>query len=119
MIRAIDLTTKFALFGEPWQPKIFGELNDSFVKIAKLHGEFVWHHHEIEDELFLVVTGILTIKLRDQDIVLDPGQFVIIPTGIEHLPVAEQEVQAMLIEPKSTVNTGNMLSQRTAGSEWI
>jgi mannose-6-phosphate isomerase-like protein (cupin superfamily) len=83
------------------------------VKLVKLKGEFVWHHHDAEDELFLVVKGRLTIKLRDRDVELNPGEFVIIPRGIEHLPVAEEEVHVLLLEPKSTLNTGNVQSERT------
>ncbi|MDZ7362744.1 MAG: cupin domain-containing protein [candidate division KSB1 bacterium] len=109
----INLTQKFRLFSDYWRPKIVGALNDSYVKIAKLKGEFVWHHHENEDELFLVVKGRLLIKLRDRDIWLDEGEFVIIPKGVEHLPVAEEEVHLLLLEPKSTLNTGNVKNERT------
>lgn len=90
-----------------------GEVNDSYVKLVKLKGEFVWHHHEAEDELFLVVKGTLLIKLRDRDIRVDEGEFVIIPRGVEHLPIAEQEVHVLLLEPKSTLNTGNLANERT------
>ena len=113
MIEKVDLAQKFALFDEYWSPRIAGELNDSYVKLAKLKGEFVWHHHDTEDELFLVVKGHLTIKLRDRDIELDPGEFVIIPRGVEHLPVADEEVHVVLLEPKSTLNTGNVHNERT------
>ena len=115
----VNLAKKFDLFQEHWSPKIAGELNDSYLKLAKLKGEFVWHHHEAEDELFLVVKGRLVIKLRDRDISLDEGEFVIIPRGVEHCPVAEEEVHVLLLEPKSTVNTGNVQSERTAGEQWI
>jgi len=115
----VNLAKKFDLFQEYWSPKIAGELNDSYLKLAKLKGEFVWHHHEAEDELFLVVKGRLVIKLRDRDISLDEGEFVIIPRGVEHCPVAEEEVYVLLLEPKSTVNTGNVQSERTAGEQWI
>jgi len=115
----VNLANKFGLFQEYWSPKIAGELNDSYLKLAKLKGEFVWHHHEAEDELFLVVQGRLLIKLRDRDILLDEGEFVIIPRGVEHCPVAEEEVHVLLLEPKSTVNTGNVQSERTAGEQWI
>ena len=114
-----NLAKKFDLFQEYWSPKIAGELNDSYLKLAKLKGEFVWHHHEAEDELFLVVKGRLVIKLRDRDISLDEGEFVIIPRGVEHCPVAEEEVHVLLLEPKSTVNTGNVQSERTVGAQWI
>ena len=115
----VNLANKFDLFQEYWSPKIAGELNNSYLKLAKLKGEFVWHHHEAEDELFLVVKGRLVIKLRDRDISLDEGEFVIIPRGVEHCPVAEEEVHVLLLEPKSTVNTGNVENERTAGAQWI
>ena len=108
----VNLAAKFALFDDLWSPKIVGELNDSFVKIAKVHGEFVWHHHQDEDELFLVVKGHLKIRLRDGHVDLHPGEFVIIPKGVEHMPVADEEVQVVLLEPKSTLNTGNVRSGR-------
>ena len=115
----VNLTQKFSLFQEQWSPKIVGELNDSYVKLAKLKGEFVWHHHENEDELFLVVKGKLLIKFRDRDVWLEEGEFLVIPKGIEHLPVAEEEVHVMLLEPKSTLNTGNVENERTVGDQWI
>jgi mannose-6-phosphate isomerase-like protein (cupin superfamily) len=115
----VNLAYKFDLFQEYWSPKIAGELNDSYLKLVKLKGEFVWHHHEAEDELFLVVKGRLVIKLRDRDISLDEGEFVIIPRGVEHCPVAEEEVHVLLLEPKSTVNTGNVQSERTVAAQWI
>jgi mannose-6-phosphate isomerase-like protein (cupin superfamily) len=119
MSKVINLADKFNLFQEPWHPKIVGELNDSYVKLAKLKGEFVWHHHENEDELFLVVKGTLVIKLRDQEMTIHEGEFVIIPKGVEHLPVAEEEVQVLLLEPKSTLNTGNVQNEKTVDAEWI
>ena len=109
----VNLVEKFARFTDYWSPKIVGELNDSYIKLAKLRGEFVWHHHENEDELFLVVKGRLVVKLRDRDIYLGEGEFVVIPKGVEHLPVAEEEVHVVLIEPKSTLNTGNVRNERT------
>jgi mannose-6-phosphate isomerase-like protein (cupin superfamily) len=115
----VNLAQKFSLFNEFWSPKIAGELNDSYVKLAKLRGEFVWHQHEAEDELFLVVKGKLLIKLRDRDIWLEEGEFVIIPQGVEHMPVAEDEVHVVLIEPKTTLNTGNVQNERTVGEQWI
>jgi mannose-6-phosphate isomerase-like protein (cupin superfamily) len=108
----VNLAHKFSLFQDYWSPKVAGELNDSYVKLAKLKGEFVWHHHEAEDELFLVIKGKLLIKLRDRDIWLEEGEFVIIPKGVEHLPIAE-EAHVLLLEPKSTLNTGNVLSEKT------
>src|SRR5512140_3880365 len=112
-IEVIDVAQKFDLFSEQWHPRIAGELNDSYVKLAKLQGEFFWHKHENEDELFWVMKGTLVIKLRDRDITLQPGQFVIIPKGVEHLPVAREEVQVVLLEPKTTVNTGDVRNERT------
>jgi len=113
-MQAIDLKEKFSLFSEYWIPKIVGELNGQYVKIAKLKGEFVWHHHENEDELFMVMKGDLTIKLNNnQDIKLTEGQFFIIPRGIEHLPVAEKECHVMLFEPKTALNTGNIQNEKT------
>jgi mannose-6-phosphate isomerase-like protein (cupin superfamily) len=109
----VNLAEKFSLFEDYWSPKIVGELNDSHVKLVKLKGEFTWHHHENEDELFLVVKGRLLIRLRDRDIWLDEGEFVIIPKGVEHLPIAEEEAYVLLLEPKSTLNTGNVRNERT------
>jgi mannose-6-phosphate isomerase-like protein (cupin superfamily) len=112
-IEKVSLTEKLDSFHDYWSPKIVGELNESFVKVVKLKGEFVWHHHQAEDELFLVVKGSLLIKLRDRDIRVEQGEFVIIPHGVEHLPVAEEEVHVLLLEPKSTLNTGNVVNERT------
>ena len=112
-VQKVSPTEKLGLFDEYWNPKIIGELNDSFVKLVKLKGEFVWHHHEKEDELFLVIKGSLLMKLRDREIRVEEGEFVIIPRGVEHLPVAEQEVHVLLLEPKSTLNTGDVVNERT------
>ncbi len=109
----VNLAQKFNMFQDYWSPKVVGEINDSHVKLVKLKGEFVWHQHETEDELFLVVKGRLLIKLRDQDIYLEEGEFVIIPRGVEHLPVAEEEAHVLLLEPKTTLNTGNVENERT------
>ena len=109
----VNLVQKFSLFQDYWSPKIVGELNDSYIKLVKFKGEFVWHHHEAEDELFLVVKGSLLIKLRDRDIFLEEGEFVIIPKGIEHLPIADEEAHVLLLEPKTTLNTGNIGNERT------
>ena len=119
MSNVINLANKFNLFQEPWHPKIVGELNDSYVKLAKLKGEFVWHHHDNEDELFLVIKGTLVIKLRDQELTIHEGEFVVIPKGVEHLPVAEEEVQVLLLEPKSTLNTGDVQNEKTVDVGWI
>ena len=106
-MQKVNLRDKLALFKDYWSPKIIGDLNDSHIKLAKLKGEFVWHKHDNEDELFLIVKGNLLIKLKDQDINLKEGEFVIIPKGVEHLPIAKEEVHVMLIELKSTLNTGD------------
>jgi mannose-6-phosphate isomerase-like protein (cupin superfamily) len=119
-VQKVNLAEKFALFDAYWSPKIVGELNGQYVKVAKLQGEFVWHHHDAEDELFLVLKGRLTIRLRDRDVVLDPGEFLIVPRGIEHKPVAEEEVHVLLFEPKSTLHTGNVRTERTVEKlDWI
>lgn len=115
----VNLAQKFNLFNDPWHPRIVGELNDSYVKLAKLKGEFVWHKHDNEDELFFVVKGQLKIKLRDRELMIDEGNFVIIPKGVEHCPVAEEEVQVLLLEPKSTLNTGDQQNERTVEAAWI
>ena len=99
MSAVINLAGKFSLFHEHWSPKIVAELNGSYVKLAKLKGEFVWHRHEAEDELFLVVKGRLIIRLRDGDLVLREGELAVIPRGVEHLPVADEEVHVLLVEP--------------------
>ena len=112
-IDKVSLSEKFAQFSEHWKPKIAGEVNDSYVKLVKFKGEFVWHHHENEDEMFLVVRGTLRMKLRDRELTLNPGEFVIIPRGVEHLPVADDEVHVVLFEPRSTLNTGNVQNERT------
>ncbi len=116
----VNLAHKFSLFEDHWSPKIAGEMNDSYLKLVKFKGEFVWHHHEAEDELFLVVKGRFLIKLRDRDIWLEEGEFVIVPRGVEHKPIAEEEALVLLLEPKSTLNTGNVRDEKTiAGLERI
>ena len=115
----VNLAEKFSRFEEHWRPKIVGEVNDVHVKLVKLQGEFMWHQHEREDELFLVIKGHLQIKLRDGDLWLEPGELAVIPRGVEHCPVAEEEVHVLLLEPKSTVNTGNLTNERTSAAEWI
>ena len=113
MMDVVNLAQKLALFQDYWSPKIVGELNDSYLKLAKLKGEFVWHQHENEDELFLVLKGRLLIKLRDRDLWLNEGEFTVIPRGVEHLPVADDEVHVLLLEPKTTLNTGEVRNERT------
>ncbi len=113
MVRKVNLAEALARFDEHWSPKIVGHVNDTQVKLAKLQGEFFWHHHEDEDELFLVLKGNLLMKLRDGDIEIGEGEFVIIPRGVEHLPVAREEVHVLLVEARSTLNTGNVRNERT------
>ncbi|PYO26647.1 MAG: cupin domain-containing protein [Gemmatimonadetes bacterium] len=112
-MRSVNLAEKFRQFNEHWSPKIVGELNDSYVKVVKVKGEFVWHHHDSEDELFLVVKGRLLLKFRDREVWVEEGEFVIVPRGVEHLPVAPEETHVVLLEPKSTLNTGNVRNERT------
>ena len=120
MIEKVNLDEKFSLFDDYWHPRIGGTINNFHLKLVKLKGEFVWHHHEAEDELFLVLKGRLRIRLRDRDVDLTEGEFVIIPRGVEHLPVADAEAHVLLLEPKSTLNTGNVQNERTiAGLERI
>lgn len=109
----VTLHEKFGLFNEYWSPKIVGELNGQQVKLAKFKGEFVWHHHEHEDELFFVVKGSFEMHYRDRVIIINQGEFIIVPRMTEHKPVAEEEVWVMLFEPASTLNTGNAESDLT------
>ncbi len=109
----VNLREKLDKFNELWSPRIVGELNGQHVKLVKLRGEFLWHHHENEDEFFLVVKGTLTIRLRNRDVELNEGEFCIVPRGVEHMPVAETEAHVLLFEPKATCNTGNVSSERT------
>ena len=118
-METINIAQKFSLFNEHWSPRIVGELNDSHIKFAKLLGEFVWHQHEHEDEMFLVVKGKLLIKLRDRDLIINEGEFVVIPKGVEHCPAAKEEVHVILLEPKSTINTGDQKNERTVEAQWI
>ncbi len=112
-MKTVNLGEKFRSFTDQWSPKIVGEINDSYVKAVKLQGEFVWHHHEQEDEMFLVVKGTLRMKFRDHEEVIREGEFIIVPHGAEHLPIADEEAQVLLFEPKSTLNTGNITNERT------
>jgi mannose-6-phosphate isomerase-like protein (cupin superfamily) len=109
----VNLEEKFGTFSEAWQPRIVAELNGQHVKIARLLGEFVWHHHEEEDELFYVLAGTLRMQYRDREVVLGPGELCVVPRGVEHRPVAEAEVKVLLFEPASTLNTGNVVNERT------
>jgi mannose-6-phosphate isomerase-like protein (cupin superfamily) len=109
----VNFAAKLAQITQHWSPRIVGEFNGMEIKIAKLRGEFVWHHHEREDELFLVLKGTLRMKFRDREVAVHPGEFVIVPHGVEHLPVADEEVEIALIEPAGTLNTGNVRNERT------
>lgn len=111
--RVVNLAEKLALIGEPWQPAIVGELNGQHVKLAKLLGAFDWHHHEREDELFLVLRGRLRMELRERTVEIGQGEFFIVPRGVEHRPVADGEVHVLLFEPAGTLNTGNRRTART------
>ena len=112
-MHTINIAQKFSQFQEMWSPKILGEVNDSYIKAVKFIGEFVWHHHENEDEMFLVVRGKLRMKFRDREEVVRSGEFIIVPRGVEHLPVSDEETEVLLFEPKSTLNTGNVTNERT------
>lgn len=109
----VNIADCFSRINEHWSPRVAGELNGQHVRLAKLKGEFVWHRHEHEDEMFLVISGTLLMRLRDRDIEINEGEFLIVPRGVEHLPVAEQEVQVLLFEPAATLNTGNLRNART------
>jgi mannose-6-phosphate isomerase-like protein (cupin superfamily) len=109
----VNLAQKFALFTERWSPKLIGELNGQQIKIAKIQGAFVWHHHEDADEFFLVIRGRITIQLPDGPVILEKGEFLIVPRGVEHRPVAEQEAHILMFEPSGTLNTGNVQDERT------
>jgi mannose-6-phosphate isomerase-like protein (cupin superfamily) len=113
MVDKVNLKEKLALFSDYWSPKIVGDLNDAHIKLAKFKGAFVWHQHENEDELFFVIKGSLLIKFRDKDIHLDEGELLIVPKGVEHLPIAKEEVHVMLVELKTTLNTGDASSDLT------
>ena len=111
-IPIVNIAQKLSLFTEHWSPKIIGELNGQQVKVAKLKGEFVWHKHDNEDELFLVIKGQLKIELRDELLILNVGEFAVIPRGVEHKPIADSEVEVLLFEPASTLNTGDAEDER-------
>jgi mannose-6-phosphate isomerase-like protein (cupin superfamily) len=113
MLEKVNLEEKFAQIDESWSPRIAGDVNDTAIKLVKFDGEFIWHHHDREDELFFVVRGKLTMKLRDGDVEVCPGEFLIVPRGTEHMPVADEEAWVMLVEPRSTLNTGNVSNERT------
>lgn len=113
MTEKVDLAQKFRLFDDHWNPKLVGEVNESALKVVKLKGAFVWHQHEDADEMFLVVKGSLVMRFRDRDVPLGEGQFIVVPKGVEHMPVAEEEAHVLLVEPKELLNTGNLRNERT------
>ena len=109
----VDIAEKFSRFSEPWSPKIVGELNGQMVKLVRFQGEFVWHHHDDEDEMFLVIGGEFRMEFRDRSVTVRAGEFIVVPRGVEHRPVAEREAQVMLFEPATTLNTGDVRNERT------
>jgi mannose-6-phosphate isomerase-like protein (cupin superfamily) len=113
MLDKVNVDEKFALFTEQWSPKVVAELNGQAVKLVKIQGEFVWHHHDHEDELFYVVRGALRMEFRDRAVTVNAGEFIVVPRGVEHRPVAAEEVHLLLFEPLETVNTGNVQEERT------
>jgi mannose-6-phosphate isomerase-like protein (cupin superfamily) len=112
-VEKVNLAEKFATIRDHWKPRIAGELNGQQVKLVKFVGEFVWHHHDDEDELFLVVKGRFRMEFRDREVWLEEGEFLVVPRGVEHRPVAEEEASVLLFEPASTLNTGNLRNERT------
>jgi mannose-6-phosphate isomerase-like protein (cupin superfamily) len=120
MMEKVNLTQKFSLFTDHWNPRIVGELNGQHVKLVKLKGEFVWHKHDHEDELFFVIKGSFKMEYREKSIVVNENEFLIVPRGVEHRPVAEEEVSIMLFEPATTLNTGDAKSELTKSVlDWI
>jgi mannose-6-phosphate isomerase-like protein (cupin superfamily) len=113
IVKKVNIREKLARFQDQWSPKIVGELNGQHVKLVKFQGEFLWHHHEHEDELFLVVKGRFRMDFRDRQVWLEEGELLIVPRGVEHRPVAEDEAHVLLFEPASTLNTGNVQNERT------
>lgn len=109
----VNISEKLAQFSDHYNPRIIGELNGQYLKAVKLKGEFLWHHHDHEDELFLVIKGKLIMEFRDKKVEVMPGEFIIVPKGVEHKPVAKEEVHILLFEPASTLNTGNVENERT------
>jgi len=120
MIEKVSLAEKLALFSDHWTPKVVGELNGQHIKLVKFAGPFTWHRHDAEDEMFLVVRGRFRMEFRDRDVWLDAGEFIIVPRGVEHRPVADEEVHVLLFEPATTLNTGNVVNERTVEKlDWI
>lgn len=116
----VNLREKFALIHDHWRPRIAAQVNDTHVKLVKVRGEFEWHHHEEEDELFLVVRGRLLVQFRDREVWLEEGELLVVPPGVDHRPVAPEEVELLLVEPAGTRHTGNVVTDRTVTElEWI
>jgi mannose-6-phosphate isomerase-like protein (cupin superfamily) len=113
LMEKVNIANKLSQFNDHWNPRIVGELNGQHVKAVKLQGEFVWHHHDHEDELFLVIKGVLKMEFRDKTVVINEGEFIIVPRGVEHKPVADHEVEILLFEPATTLNTGNVENELT------
>jgi len=118
-VEVVNLAERLGSIAERWSPKIVGQVNDVHVKLVKLEGEFVWHAHEAEDEMFLVLSGRLRMRFRDRELIAGPGEFLIVPRGVEHCPVADEEVHVLLVEPATTVNTGSAGGERTREAEWL
>lgn len=118
-MNSVNLKSKLELFQDYWSPKIVGDLNGQYVKVTKLKGEFIWHQHDHEDEMFLVLKGKLRILVADREIILQEGEFTIIPKGVPHKPIADEETHVMLFEPKSTLTTGSIQNEQTTAGEWI
>lgn len=119
MSQVVNLQDKFARFSDQWSPKLVGQVNDTDIKLVKIQGKFLWHDNTDEDEMFFVVQGAMTMRFRDRDELVGPGEFIIVPRGVEHMPVAEEETWIMLVEPAGTVNTGAEDSDRTRAPEAI
>ena len=113
MVKKINIEQKLSLFKDHWNPRIIGELNKQHVKLAKIKGEFIWHKHDKEDEMFLVLKGTLKIEFRDRTEIIHENEIIIVPKGVEHRPIAEEEVSIMLFEPATTINTGDLDNERT------
>jgi mannose-6-phosphate isomerase-like protein (cupin superfamily) len=118
-MEVVNLEDKFGKFAEHWSPKILAQLNDDHVKAVKLRGEFIWHRHDETDELFLVTKGALVSRFRDRDVTLGAGELLVVPKGVEHMPVADEECELLLIEPAGTPNTGDAGGGRTVAPDWI
>jgi mannose-6-phosphate isomerase-like protein (cupin superfamily) len=120
VLQRINIADKLSLFDDYFNPRIVGDLGEYYIKLVKFQGEFVWHSHEVEDEMFLVAAGEFTMKLRDGDVTIRQGEFLVVPHGVEHIPVAENEVHILLIEPKTTLNSGDAISDLTISKlDWI